>query len=175
MRWCGLVEDVSFSTVKSFILHPLKIVRLWDLREPTWFLKNRLWQKNFIKTRNRFSFSQVFKKEKELKKGIAFPTCISVNNCVCHFSPTKNDPDYVLKTGDVVKMWVFYFLTFWNFYKLFVLQRSWSTYRWIYCCCCTYIDCRCLSREQSHWQASWCCISCLQCCPDCPQTFEKWK
>lgn len=47
---------------------------------------------------------KVFKKEKELKKGIAFPTCISVNNCVCHFSPTKNDPDYILKTGDVVKI-----------------------------------------------------------------------
>ncbi|KAL5293479.1 PA2G4 family protein [Megaselia abdita] len=48
--------------------------------------------------------NKVFKKEKDLKKGIAFPTCISVNNCVCHFSPTKNDPDYVLKTGDVVKI-----------------------------------------------------------------------
>jgi len=47
---------------------------------------------------------KVFKKEKELKKGIAFPTCISVNNCVCHFSPTKNDPDCVLKVGDVVKI-----------------------------------------------------------------------
>lgn len=47
---------------------------------------------------------KVYKKEKELKKGIAFPTCLSVNNCVCHFSPSKNDPDYELKDGDVVKM-----------------------------------------------------------------------
>lgn len=47
---------------------------------------------------------KVFKKEKELKKGIAFPTCLSVNNCVCHYSPTKNDTDYVLKNGDVVKI-----------------------------------------------------------------------
>lgn len=47
---------------------------------------------------------KVFKKEKDLKKGIAFPTCVSVNNCVCHFSPTKNDPDYILKEGDVVKI-----------------------------------------------------------------------
>lgn len=53
------------------------------------------------------SLPKVFKKEKELKKGIAFPTCISVNNCVCHFSPTKNDPDCVLKVGDVVKMYGF--------------------------------------------------------------------
>lgn len=47
---------------------------------------------------------KVFKKEKELKKGIAFPTCLSVNNCICHFSPSKNDTDYVLKDGDVVKI-----------------------------------------------------------------------
>lgn len=47
---------------------------------------------------------KVCKKEKDLKKGIAFPTCVSVNNCVCHFSPAKNDPDYILKSGDVVKI-----------------------------------------------------------------------
>ena len=39
-----------------------------------------------------------------MKKGIAFPTCLSVNNCICHFSPSKNDPDYVLKDEDVVKI-----------------------------------------------------------------------
>ena len=49
---------------------------------------------------------KVYKKEKDLKKGIAFPTCLSVNNCVCHFSPSKNDADYILKEGDVVKMYV---------------------------------------------------------------------
>ena len=48
--------------------------------------------------------SKVFKKEKDLKKGIAFPTCISVNNCICHFSPLKSDPEYTLKDGDVVKL-----------------------------------------------------------------------
>lgn len=36
--------------------------------------------------------------------GIAFPTSVSVNNCVCHFSPLKSDPDYTLKDGDLVKM-----------------------------------------------------------------------
>lgn len=36
--------------------------------------------------------------------GIAFPTSISVNNCVCHFSPLKSDQDYILKEGDLVKM-----------------------------------------------------------------------
>lgn len=42
--------------------------------------------------------------DKEMKKGIAFPTCLSVNNCICHFSPSKNDPDLVLKDDDVVKI-----------------------------------------------------------------------
>lgn len=39
-----------------------------------------------------------------MKKGIAFPTCISVNNCVCHFSPIRSEPDYLLKDGDLVKI-----------------------------------------------------------------------
>lgn len=45
-----------------------------------------------------------YKNEPDMKKGIAFPTCLSVNNCICHFSPSKNDPDYALKAGDVVKI-----------------------------------------------------------------------
>ncbi|KAI5095971.1 proliferation-associated 2G4-like [Silurus meridionalis] len=48
--------------------------------------------------------SKVFKKEKEIKKGIAFPTCVSVNSCVCHFSPLKSDPDYTLQDGDLLKI-----------------------------------------------------------------------
>jgi len=48
--------------------------------------------------------AKVFKKEKDMKKGIAFPTCISVNNCICHFSPLKTEPDLQLKDGDVVKI-----------------------------------------------------------------------
>lgn len=48
--------------------------------------------------------SKVFKKEKNLKKGISFPTCISANNCICHFSPLKSDPDYIIKDNDLVKI-----------------------------------------------------------------------
>lgn len=48
--------------------------------------------------------SKVFKKEKDLKKGVAFPTCVSVNNCICHFSPIPNDPDVALQDGDLVKI-----------------------------------------------------------------------
>ncbi|KAL0588478.1 Proliferation-associated protein 2G4 [Plecturocebus cupreus] len=47
---------------------------------------------------------KVFKKKKEMKKGVAFPTSISVNNCVCHFSPLKSDQDYILKEGKLVKI-----------------------------------------------------------------------
>uniref|UniRef100_A0A2R9BM41 Peptidase M24 domain-containing protein n=1 Tax=Pan paniscus TaxID=9597 RepID=A0A2R9BM41_PANPA len=47
---------------------------------------------------------KIFKKEKEMKKGIAFPTSISVNNSVCHFSPLKRGQDYILKEGDLVKI-----------------------------------------------------------------------
>ncbi|XP_076437293.1 proliferation-associated protein 2G4-like [Babylonia areolata] len=48
--------------------------------------------------------SKVFKKDKEMKKGIAFPTCVSVNNCICHFSPLKSDPDVTLQDEDMVKI-----------------------------------------------------------------------
>jgi methionine aminopeptidase len=39
----------------------------------------------------------------KMEKGIAFPTCISVNHCVGHFSPLAGETA-VLQEGDVVKM-----------------------------------------------------------------------
>lgn len=42
-------------------------------------------------------------KKQKVEKGIAFPTCISVNNCVGHFSPFSDDTT-VLKEGDIVKI-----------------------------------------------------------------------
>ena len=50
--------------------------------------------------------SKVFTKKKDLQKGIAFPTSISVNNTVGHYSPLpdKDDNDAVLEDGDVVKV-----------------------------------------------------------------------
>lgn len=47
---------------------------------------------------------QLYKKDKDMKRGIAFPTCLSVNNCVCHFSPVRSEVDVLLKKGDVVKI-----------------------------------------------------------------------
>jgi len=42
-------------------------------------------------------------KGKKVEKGIAFPTCISVNDLAGHFSPFKNESK-TLKAGDVVKV-----------------------------------------------------------------------
>ena len=41
--------------------------------------------------------------KKKIERGVAFPTCISVNNTVCHNSPLVSD-ETVLEEGDVVKM-----------------------------------------------------------------------
>lgn len=42
-------------------------------------------------------------KGKKIEKGIGFPTCVSVNNVVGHFSPLKDD-DRALAKGDVAKI-----------------------------------------------------------------------
>lgn len=46
---------------------------------------------------------QVYKNVKNTEKGIAFPTCISVNEVLCHFSPCSNC-DQVLAENDIVKI-----------------------------------------------------------------------
>merc|ERR1711933_477804 len=42
-------------------------------------------------------------KEGLIEKGVAFPTCLSVNHCCGHFSPMATD-DTVIKEGDLVKI-----------------------------------------------------------------------
>ena len=44
----------------------------------------------------------LYKKEKDMKKGVAYPTCVSINECVCAFSPM--DDEVKLAAGDVVKV-----------------------------------------------------------------------
>ena len=39
-----------------------------------------------------------------VEKGSAFPTCISVNNCVGHYSPLPAEDKIVLAEGDIVKL-----------------------------------------------------------------------
>ncbi|CAL5200944.1 unnamed protein product [Lathyrus oleraceus] len=41
--------------------------------------------------------------KKKIERGVAFPTCISVNNTVCHFSPLASD-ETVLEEGDILKI-----------------------------------------------------------------------
>merc|ERR1719362_2277682 len=43
---------------------------------------------------------KAFKKDKKSFKR----RCLSVNNCICHYSPLSNDADTVLKTGDLTKI-----------------------------------------------------------------------
>jgi len=45
-----------------------------------------------------------YSKVKKPNKGIAFPTCISVNNCAGHFSPIPGEKSVTIKAGDVVKI-----------------------------------------------------------------------
>lgn len=46
--------------------------------------------------------SEIFK-NKSIEKGIAFPTCVSVNDVVCHYSPYP-DESITLAAGDIVKV-----------------------------------------------------------------------
>lgn len=39
-----------------------------------------------------------------VERGIAFPTCVSVNEVACHFSPLETEPDIVIKAGDMVRV-----------------------------------------------------------------------
>ncbi|KAI3974532.1 hypothetical protein MKX01_020304 [Papaver californicum] len=41
--------------------------------------------------------------KKKIERGVAFPTCISVNNTVCHFSPLASDQT-LLEEGDILKI-----------------------------------------------------------------------
>lgn len=41
--------------------------------------------------------------KKKVDKGVAFPTCVSINNVVCHFSPLAGD-ETALEDSDVVKI-----------------------------------------------------------------------
>jgi len=47
---------------------------------------------------------KAYKKDKKITKGVAFPTCISVNNVICHYSPLLSEPDTVMADGDLVKI-----------------------------------------------------------------------
>lgn len=43
-------------------------------------------------------------KGRKLEKGVAFPVCISVNECVCHMTPLTSEDSETLVEGDIVKI-----------------------------------------------------------------------
>lgn len=43
-------------------------------------------------------------KGRVIEKGVAFPTCVSVNECVCHNSPLISEAQEDIKEGDIVKV-----------------------------------------------------------------------
>jgi len=48
---------------------------------------------------------KIYKKEKDMTKGVAFPTQANVNNCICHYAPLASvQKDVIMKDGDVVKL-----------------------------------------------------------------------
>nr|AEY75257.1 putative DNA binding protein [Atriplex canescens] len=55
---------------------------------------------NFIREQTGNMYKNV---KKKIERGVAFPTCLSINNVVCHFSPLASD-DSVLEEGDLVKI-----------------------------------------------------------------------
>lgn len=41
--------------------------------------------------------------KKQIERGVAIPTCLSVNNTICHCSPLASD-ETTLEEGDILKM-----------------------------------------------------------------------
>jgi methionine aminopeptidase len=77
------IIDKSFSTFKELLKPGEKIYHLAKLND-----------QNILNELN--------KTYKNLKKGLSMPTCISVNETVCHYAPIEND-DYKLKEGDLIR------------------------------------------------------------------------
>jgi len=57
----------------------------------------------FMDAKLKKSFNKKNAKGEFPDKGIAFPTCVSINEVVCHFSPTAGD-ETTIKEGDMVKI-----------------------------------------------------------------------
>ncbi|TMS37896.1 hypothetical protein L596_004734 [Steinernema carpocapsae] len=44
------------------------------------------------------------KKDKKLKRGVALPVCMSVDNIICHYAPMASEGDVILADGQMVKI-----------------------------------------------------------------------
>ena len=59
---------------------------------------------HLCETGDKAILDQLAKTHAKSEKGIAFPTCVSINNVCGHFCPLKSDKEVTLKAGDVVKI-----------------------------------------------------------------------
>ena len=57
-----------------------------------------------LETNTHSSCNTAFQHHVSLFQGIAFPTCLSVNHAICHFSPLVSEADQTLEEGDMVKI-----------------------------------------------------------------------
>jgi len=57
----------------------------------------------FIAEKTAGAFNKKNNKGEKVEKGLAFPACVSINGCVCHFSPDAEDKTTIAE-GDVVKL-----------------------------------------------------------------------
>jgi curved DNA binding protein len=85
-QFAGKVADAAVEAVKAACVVGKQVAELCELGDNT--INEKL--------------VNVFK-GKKVEKGIAFPTCISLNNCCGHFSPLKEE-SVELKEGDIAKI-----------------------------------------------------------------------
>eukprot|EP01129_Flabellula_baltica_P002574 TRINITY_DN12386_c0_g1_i1.p1 TRINITY_DN12386_c0_g1~~TRINITY_DN12386_c0_g1_i1.p1 ORF type:complete len:372 (+),score=102.26 TRINITY_DN12386_c0_g1_i1:1677-2792(+) len=84
----GVIANTALMTVVQNIAPGVNVFELCELGDET----------------IRQEVAKSYTKQRKMKKGIAFPTSISVNNCVGHYSPVRIEDSIVLAEGDVVKI-----------------------------------------------------------------------
>ena len=84
------IIDKSFTTFKELLKPGERIYHLAKLND-----------QNIL--------NELSKTYKNLKKGLSMPTCISVNQTVCHYAPPESD-EYQLKEGDLIRFEVAAFI-----------------------------------------------------------------
>jgi len=98
-RTCGDIVNKALEKVMAACVHDADVATLCELGD------------NYMTTETGKLYNKVKasdkdkdpKDRKKIEKGIAFPTCISINEIVGHFAPLKGE-SRVIKNGDLVKI-----------------------------------------------------------------------
>jgi curved DNA binding protein len=88
LRTCGDIVNAALQLAASMCVEGAKIATVCDAADALITEK----------------CGAIYNKPKGIDKGIAFPTCVSVNQIVCHYSPLSSVDGAPLKAGDVVKI-----------------------------------------------------------------------